>query len=111
MSPGAAGPDALRLAAPYGTIRDNSDLSRFGSIGMTTEAQIRAGRALLGISQAALAELCGVSERTIKRVEAGMSARAGSVEAIRAALERRGVEFIAENGGGPGVRLRKRAKL
>jgi hypothetical protein len=28
--------------------------------------------------------------------------------AIRSALERAGVEFIDENGGGPGVRLRKR---
>ena len=27
--------------------------------------------------------------------------------AIRRALEQAGVEFIAENGGGPGVRLRK----
>jgi hypothetical protein len=27
--------------------------------------------------------------------------------AIRAALEAAGVEFITENGGGPGVRLRK----
>jgi hypothetical protein len=29
---------------------------------------------------------------------------------IRAALERGGVEFIEENGGGPGVRLKKTAK-
>jgi hypothetical protein len=29
-----------------------------------------------------------------------------SIAAIRAALEAAGVEFIAENGGGPGVRLR-----
>ena len=33
--------------------------------------------------------------------------RAATVAAIRAALETAGVEFIAENGGGPGVRLRK----
>lgn len=30
-----------------------------------------------------------------------------SVEKIRAALETAGVEFIPENGGGAGVRLRK----
>ncbi len=30
-----------------------------------------------------------------------------TVEAIRAALEAAGVEFIAENGGGAGVRLKK----
>jgi hypothetical protein len=33
-----------------------------------------------------------------------------NVAAVRSALEAAGVEFIAENGGGPGVRLRK-AKL
>jgi transcriptional regulator with XRE-family HTH domain len=32
-----------------------------------------------------------------------------TLAAIRAALEVAGVEFIAENGGGPGVRLRKAA--
>ncbi|HEY8008619.1 MAG TPA: hypothetical protein VIE66_17915 [Methylocella sp.] len=30
-----------------------------------------------------------------------------AVEKLRAALESAGVEFIAENGGGPGVRLKK----
>lgn len=47
---------------------------------------------------------------TIKRLEAStgeLGGRAGTGEAIRAALERAGVEFIPENGGGPGVRLRK----
>jgi hypothetical protein len=29
------------------------------------------------------------------------------MEAIRIALEKAGIEFIDENGGGPGVRLRK----
>jgi transcriptional regulator with XRE-family HTH domain len=33
-----------------------------------------------------------------------------AVEAIRIAFQRAGVEFIDENGGGPGVRLRKRSK-
>ncbi|WP_371134814.1 hypothetical protein [Methylocystis sp.] len=31
-------------------------------------------------------------------------------EKLRAALEKAGVEFIAENGGGPGVRLRKKGR-
>ncbi|MGA7085027.1 MAG: XRE family transcriptional regulator [Pseudolabrys sp.] len=34
-----------------------------------------------------------------------------AVQAIRKALEFAGVEFIDENGGGPGVRLRKRQRL
>jgi predicted transcriptional regulator len=69
--------------------------------------QIRAGRALLGWSQSELARQAGLSLPTIKRVEAGAGPRV-SAEAriqIKMALERGGVEFIAENGGGPGVRL------
>jgi hypothetical protein len=31
--------------------------------------------------------------------------------AVRRSLEAAGVEFIDENGGGPGVRLRKRQRL
>ena len=31
-----------------------------------------------------------------------------TVDRLRTALEQAGVEFIEENGGGPGVRLRKR---
>ncbi|BGE85195.1 hypothetical protein Ms3S1_16310 [Methylosinus sp. 3S-1] len=44
---------------------------------------------------------------TVNRFEAGQDARMSSVEKMRTALESAGVEFIAENGGGPGVRLRK----
>jgi hypothetical protein len=36
--------------------------------------------------------------------------RARTAEKIRSALEKGGVEFIDENGGGPGVRLRKRQR-
>ena len=31
--------------------------------------------------------------------------------AVRRALESAGIEFIDENGGGPGVRLRKRQRV
>jgi len=34
-----------------------------------------------------------------------------AIQAIRLALETAGIEFIDENGGGPGVRLRKRRRL
>jgi hypothetical protein len=37
-----------------------------------------------------------------------MAAHISTVEALRHALEAAGIEFINENGGGPGVRLRKR---
>jgi transcriptional regulator with XRE-family HTH domain len=51
----------------------------------------------------------GVPLRTLDRVEnSEVRPHARTLAAIRAALEAAGVEFIAENGGGPGVRLRKR---
>jgi transcriptional regulator with XRE-family HTH domain len=78
---------------------------------MTTPAQLKAARALVGLSQPEVAQKTGLSTMSIKRAE-GSGAPAASAEvvaAIRAALETAGVEFIAENGGGAGVRL-KRAK-
>ena len=76
---------------------------------MIDAAQIRAARGLLGVSQAKLAKMTSVSERTIKRLEASPQMR-GAVETlwkIQAALERAGVEFIpADDTKGPGVRLK-----
>jgi transcriptional regulator with XRE-family HTH domain len=77
---------------------------------MLTIEQLRAARGLLGWSQSKLAERAGLSLPTVKRVEINLGARV-SEEArskLRRALESAGVEFIDENGGGPGVRLRKR---
>ena len=48
--------------------------------------------------------------KTVVRLEAGEKLQERTVEAIRTALEKAGVEFIAENGGGAGVRLKKTAK-
>jgi DNA-binding XRE family transcriptional regulator len=73
--------------------------------------QIKAARALLDWSQEQLATEADVSVPTIKRLEAQDGPLGGRSETnikIRAALETAGVEFINENGGGPGVRLRKR---
>lgn len=72
--------------------------------------QVKAARALLGWSQRNLSNAAGVSEPTIKRLEAmegELGGRADTAKRIRAALELAGVEFIEENGGGPGVRLKK----
>ena len=58
-----------------------------------------------------LARQSSVSLRTIRRAEisdAQTSMTVANEEAIRRTLEAAGVEFIDENGGGPGVRLRKR---
>jgi transcriptional regulator with XRE-family HTH domain len=75
--------------------------------------QIKAARALMAWSQEDLAEAAGVSHPTIKRLEANdgpVGGRSGTAAKIQTALERAGVEFIVENGGGAGVRLRKPAK-
>jgi transcriptional regulator with XRE-family HTH domain len=74
--------------------------------------QLRAARALLGWSQTQLAEKAGLSLPTVKRVEREGGPRVSDAarHVLKAALEGGGIEFIAENGGGPGVRLRKRLK-
>ncbi|RFO99633.1 transcriptional regulator [Komagataeibacter xylinus] len=64
-------------------------------------------RAGLNLGVRELAELAQVSTNTITRLERGETLYPRTVEAIRAALEAAGVEFIAENGGGAGVRLRR----
>ncbi|MGO8548568.1 helix-turn-helix domain-containing protein [Rhizobium ruizarguesonis] len=72
---------------------------------------MRAARALLRMEQRDLAERSGVSLPSIKRLEqmtgALTATRVSTVEAIRTALETAGVTFIAQNGGGAGVRLAK----
>jgi transcriptional regulator with XRE-family HTH domain len=83
----------------------DQDISR-----MITIEQIRAARGLLGWSQSELAKRAKLSLPTIKRAEAGSAAHV-SDEArsrIQQALELGGARFIAENGGGPGVRFEKR---
>lgn len=76
--------------------------------GMITAAQSRAARALLDWSQVQLADAANLSESTIRDFEKGRrTPSVNNLAAIRRALEEAGVIFIAENGDGPGVRLRK----
>ena len=78
-----------------------------------SSAQIRAARALLRWSAADLAKESTLGANTIRRAEVaeeGTSLTAANELAVRRALEAAGVEFIDENGGGPGVRLRKPAR-
>jgi transcriptional regulator with XRE-family HTH domain len=81
---------------------------------MISVEQIRAARGLLGWSQTQLAEAADRSLPTIKRLERedgeGPTVSDDVREAVRAALEKAGVEFIPENGGGAGVRMAKRSK-
>ena len=78
--------------------------------GLLTGEQIRAARAMLRWEQKDLAKASGVSEPTIVRLERMIglvSAQISTVQSIKSALETAGIEFIPENGGGPGLRLRK----
>jgi DNA-binding XRE family transcriptional regulator len=118
-------PATLRLAVESWTDQQNDKPSRSEAIRRLIEfalsapnkaipkvsiRQVKAGRALLAWSQEELAAAADISIPTIKRLEAHDGALGGRHETgnkIRLALEAAGVEFIDENGGGPGVRLRK----
>jgi predicted transcriptional regulator len=78
-----------------------------------TSEQVRAARMLLRWEQKDLAEASGVSLPSIKRLETHpgeLGAQDRTIQALVRALEKAGVEFIPENGGGAGVRLAKRSK-
>jgi transcriptional regulator with XRE-family HTH domain len=75
---------------------------------MITKEQSRAARGLIDWSQSYLAQKANLGESTIRDFEKGRRVPSiNNLAAIRTALEAAGVEFIAENGGGAGVRLRK----
>ena len=78
-----------------------------------TGAQIRSARALMKWSALDLARRTSLGVNTIRRAETTNEATSLTTAndlAIRRAFESAGVEFIDENGGGPGVRLRKQKK-
>jgi hypothetical protein len=78
---------------------------------LLTSGQIRAARAFLRWRAEDLARASAVGVATIRRAELAAGRTSMTVPngmAVRRALEAAGVEFIDENGGGPGVRLRKR---
>jgi DNA-binding transcriptional regulator YiaG len=67
-------------------------------------AQVKAARELLKITQPALAEASGVSERTLQKFEVEEALpKPATLDKILGELERRGIEFT--NGSGIGVRL------
>ena len=83
---------------------------------MITAAQLRAARALLGIDQRQLAELCGLSVPTVQRMEASDGVIRGNVDSLMklvAALDKAGLVLIGESaasaGGGRGVRLKSQS--
>jgi predicted transcriptional regulator len=86
------------------------DASENGTKIAIIPAQVRAARSLLNISQDDLAAASEVPKRTLVRLELGQGEpQSRTVVAVREALEAAGVVFIAENGGGAGVRLRDRS--
>jgi ribosome-binding protein aMBF1 (putative translation factor) len=99
---------ALCSKVPSGTKKDTKSIVVTRSV---AGFQIRAARAVLGWSAEDLARESSVSLRTIRRAEVSevhMNMTVANEQAVRRALEAAGVEFIDENGAGPGVRLRKR---
>jgi transcriptional regulator with XRE-family HTH domain len=80
---------------------------------MISTRQVKAARAMLAWSQEELASRSGVSYPTIARLEAtdgDLGGRSDTADKIRHAMEAAGVIFVAENGEGAGVRLRKGPK-
>jgi hypothetical protein len=78
-----------------------------------TSAQIRAARSLVRWRAEDLAQESAVGVATIRRAELAegeTSMTAANDLAVRRAFESAGVEFIDENGGGAGVRLKKSFK-
>lgn len=76
---------------------------------MITSGQIKAARALLGLTAAKLAELSKVGFTTIIRLESFDGVPAGNVktlDAVQSALEKAGIEFIGTPESGAGVRWR-----
>lgn len=76
-----------------------------------TPALCRAARALIGMTQPELAKAAGFGLSTVVDFEKERRVVSNTTQIrMKEALENAGIEFIAENGGGAGVRLRKQNK-
>lgn len=75
-----------------------------------TGAQARMARAALKLSVREIASAARISPNTVTRIEADLPSNSSTIAALQHALEAAGIEFIEENGGGPGVRLKARSK-
>jgi transcriptional regulator with XRE-family HTH domain len=75
---------------------------------MIDAMQCRGARALLEWTQEDLARATGLSAVTIRAFERGGDMRDSNRNLLRFAFEKAGIEFIPENGGGAGVRMRER---
>lgn len=77
---------------------------------MVTREQVKMARAAMGWGVRDLAARVGVAANTISRFENGSDTYGDTLKKIRRVFEDAGIVFIDENGGGAGVRLRKRAE-
>ena len=78
---------------------------------MITPSQCRAARGLLDWTQQELADAARIGVATIRLfVGEAAESRHATLAVLRRTFELAGVEFIEENGGGPGLRLRKRSR-
>ncbi|MDE2030326.1 MAG: response regulator [Alphaproteobacteria bacterium] len=82
---------AWRVVAP-----EVADADHFLSVAMITCEQIKGGRAMAGLSQKQLAKEAGVSMATLNNIERGAQTdpKASTIDAIRLALESRGIVFM-----------------
>ena len=79
------------------------------NVGIITSAQCRGARAILEMTQPELARAASLGLSTIVDFERRRrDVSEESIKAMRRALESAGIEFIDENGGGPGVRMKRR---
>ena len=67
-------------------------------------------RVAVGLGVRELAAMAKMSPATVARFEGGQALKPSTIEAMQRALEKAGVQFIDEDGGGAGVRLAKPAK-
>jgi transcriptional regulator with XRE-family HTH domain len=75
---------------------------------LITSGQIKAARALIGMTATKLAELSGVAYTTVVRMESSDGIPSGQVktlDAVQKVLEEAGIEFVGSPDDGPGVRL------
>ena len=94
------------MVAPAGSERRVAELSGADQV---SGRQIAAGRVLAGVGQEKLAKLASISVTTLRRMESSEGPASGlpnNVRAVRSALEKLGIRFIPENGGGAGVLLK-----
>ena len=74
---------------------------------MITSGQIKAARALVGMTATRLAELSGIAYTTVVRMESSNGIPSGQVktlDSVQKVLEEAGVEFIGSPEDGAGVR-------